>query len=158
VLCHGSVAGPSTPYWVLGLQCRGLSCMAGPLTGVMPAARAWSRQRGWAQHPFLGALSRKRCFWILGAVNHDLPCPGSVYRECVHGWAWVGSWLEMLPWHWSTSDSIGCLRGGIGPPSGSIGPAGWQHWLPKVWHWSTEWQHWLSKVWHWPHRVAVLAV
>jgi hypothetical protein len=55
VLCHGSVAGPSTPSWVLGLQCRGLSCMAGPLTSVMPAARALSRQRGWAQHPFLGA-------------------------------------------------------------------------------------------------------
>ena len=29
--------------------------MAGPLTGVMPAARALSRQGGWAQHPFLGA-------------------------------------------------------------------------------------------------------
>jgi hypothetical protein len=55
VLCHGSVVGPSTPSWVLVLQCRGLSCMAGPLTGEMAAARAMSRQRGLAQHPFLGA-------------------------------------------------------------------------------------------------------
>jgi hypothetical protein len=106
----------------------GLSCMAGPLTGEMAAARTMSRQRGLAQHPFLGAgatvqgtqlhgwsprwcdaqhpcmgaLSRRRYPGILGAVNHDLPCPGSVCRECVHGWAWVGSWLEMMPWHWST--------------------------------------------------------
>jgi hypothetical protein len=55
VLCHGSVVGPSTLSWVLVLQCRGLSCMAGPLTGERPAARSLSRQRGWAQHPFLGA-------------------------------------------------------------------------------------------------------
>jgi hypothetical protein len=46
VLCHGSVAWPSTPFWVLVLQCRGLSCMADPLTGVIPAARALSRQCG----------------------------------------------------------------------------------------------------------------
>jgi hypothetical protein len=33
-------------WYVLVLQCRGLSCMAGPLTGVIPAARALSRQCG----------------------------------------------------------------------------------------------------------------
>jgi hypothetical protein len=42
----GATVRPSTPSWGLVLQCRGLSGMAGPLTGVMPAARATSRQRG----------------------------------------------------------------------------------------------------------------
>jgi hypothetical protein len=133
-----ALSGTSTPSWVLVLQSMGLSCMAGPLTGVIPAARAMSRQRGRAQHPFLGAGATvqvtqlhsgfcsfdygiERTAYPLGqptharpsgktlkacdrrplcalnfggvsprswvAVNHDLPCPGSVCRECVHGWA-----------------------------------------------------------------------
>jgi hypothetical protein len=101
VLCHGSVAGPSTPSWVLVLQCRGLSCLAGPLTGVMPATRALSRQRGRAQHPFwvlvlqcsctagplaavARALSRQR-----GRAQHPFlgGAGATVQRTQLHGWS-----------------------------------------------------------------------
>jgi hypothetical protein len=38
--CPASLCGCWRP------QCRGLSCLAGPLTGVLPAARAMARQGG----------------------------------------------------------------------------------------------------------------
>jgi hypothetical protein len=44
VLRHGSVAVSASLHRCWRPQCRGLSRMAGPLTVVIPAARAWSRQ------------------------------------------------------------------------------------------------------------------
>jgi hypothetical protein len=174
--------------------------MAGPLGGVTPTARAISRQRGRAQHPFLGAgatvrgLSCKAGPFIFvlvsrgrltgaaicsrPAIGEDpedvrssssgcpesealpldpgyqstmtCPVPALLGRECVHGWARVGSWLEMMLWHWSTKRQHW-------PPKVWHWSTKRQHWLPKVWHWSTEWQRWLPKGWNWPHRVAALA-
>jgi hypothetical protein len=46
VLCHGSIAVPASLPGCWRPQCRGLGGMAGPLTVVIPAARAWSRRRG----------------------------------------------------------------------------------------------------------------
>jgi hypothetical protein len=46
VLCHCSVVFPASLPGCWRPQCRGLSGLAGHLTGVIPAARALSRQRG----------------------------------------------------------------------------------------------------------------
>jgi hypothetical protein len=45
-LGHGRVAVPASLCGCWRPQCRGLSCLTGPLTGVLPAARAMARQCG----------------------------------------------------------------------------------------------------------------
>jgi hypothetical protein len=67
---------------------------AGPLTGGMPAARALSRQRGWAQHPCLGAGATVQGTQLHGWSPHwwDARC------SCFVTATWLGP--APLPGSW----------------------------------------------------------
>jgi hypothetical protein len=122
-----SMVGPSIPSWVLvpttvqGTQrygwspqwsgpaslsgcwcpqCRGLRCMAGPLTDVWPAARAIARQRGRAQHPFQGAGSHcagDSAAWLVPSL---MCCPqlvlshGSAVMPSIPSWVLVPTTVQ----------------------------------------------------------------
>jgi hypothetical protein len=86
-------------------QCRGLSCMADPLTGVMPATCAMSRQRGWAHHAFLGAGATVQGTQLHGWAPHWCDARCSCYGTA----AWLGP--ARLPgcWCYSAGDSAAWL-------------------------------------------------
>jgi hypothetical protein len=131
VLCHGSVAWPSTPSWVLVLQCRGLSCMAaGPLTGEMPAARAIARQRGRAEPRTPSWVLVLQCRGLscmagplrvlvlqcrglscmaAGPLTSGMPAARAMSRQ--RGWAQHPSWVLVLQCRGLTCMAAGPLTG-----------------------------------------------
>ena len=56
--------------------------MAGPLTGATPAARAMSRQRGMAQHPFWGLVLQCRGLsGMAGPLTGVMPAARAMSRQ-----------------------------------------------------------------------------
>jgi hypothetical protein len=79
------------------VKCRGLSCMAGPLTGATPAARAMSRQRGWAQHPFWGLVLQCRGLSCMaGPLTGVMPAARATSRQ--RGMCWCYSAGDSAAW------------------------------------------------------------
>jgi hypothetical protein len=91
--------------------------MAGPLTDVLPAACAIARQRGRAQHPFVGAGAHSAgdsAAWLVPfLVFKEVDCSKNRCRlvdPCVlHGWA--GWFLVGLG-----VSRVGCAEGGYDIP------------------------------------------
>jgi hypothetical protein len=71
--------------------------MAGPLTGATPAARALSRQRGRAQHPFWGLVLQCRGLSCMaGPLTGVMPAARAMTRQ--RGMCWCYSAGDSAVW------------------------------------------------------------
>jgi hypothetical protein len=81
--------------------------MAGPLTDVLPAARAIARQRGRAPHPFLGAGAHSAGDSVAWRVPSLMCCPllvllhGSAVGPSIPSWALVPTVQGTQRYNWS---------------------------------------------------------